>query len=103
MPRSSKVPHQSLGWKCSVQASSRGPARQASSRPARDAAVAAGQDAFEQAPLDVVALDRHRPDLDPRAEVPVRPVEILAGLHAVPLVRRVRLGDEVRDAGGDLG
>ena len=31
------------------------------------------------------------------------PVEVLARLHAVPLVGRVRLGDEVGDAGRDLG
>ena len=33
----------------------------------------------------------------------MRPVEVVAGLHPVPLIGRVRLGDEVRDAGGDVG
>ena len=103
MPRSSKVSHQSSGLKCSVQASSRAPRRQASSSGGGDAAVAAGQDAFEHAPLDVVALHRHRAELHPGPQVLVRPVEVFASLHAVPLVRRVRLGDEVGDAGRDLG
>ena len=68
-----------------------------------DAAIAPRQDAFEQALLDVVALDLDRPDPDPRAQVFVRPAEVVAVLHAVPLVGRVRLGDEVGDAGDDLG
>src|SRR3954463_7695611 len=69
-----------------------GPASPGLLEPGGDAAVAPGQDAFEQAPLDVVALDRDRADPDPRAEVLVRPAEVLAGLHPVPLVGRVRLG-----------
>src|SRR5262249_54536479 len=58
----------------------------------RHAAVAAGQDALEQAALDVVALDRHGAEPDPRLEVLVGPVQVLAPLDAVPLVGRVRLG-----------
>ena len=54
------VCHQSSGWKHSLQPSSRAPRRQASSSAGGDAAVAARQDAFEQARLDVVLLDLHR-------------------------------------------
>ena len=66
-------------------------------------AVSARQDALEQAALDVVNLDRHRPQLDTRPQVPVGPVEVPARLHAVPLVGRVRLGHEVGHRGRDLG
>ena len=86
MPRSAKVSHQSRGLKYSLQASSRAPRRQAASSAGGDPAVAAGQDPFEHAPLDVVALDRHRAELHLRPQVPVGPVEVLARLHPVPLV-----------------
>ena len=36
-------------------------------------------------------------------QVLVRPLEVLAVLHAVPLIGRVSFGDEVGDAGGDSG
>ena len=65
MPRSANVCHQISGLKHSRQPSSRQPRRQASSRAGGDAAVAARQDAFEQAALDVVLLDLHR--LEPAA------------------------------------
>src|SRR5271165_5577983 len=68
-----------------------------------DPAVAARQDPLQQAALDVVNLDCYRPQIDPRPKVPVGPLEILARLHAVPLVGRVRLGYEVGDGGRDLG
>src|SRR5207245_2326002 len=66
------------------------------------AAVAARQDALEQAALDVVLLDAHRLDAATASHVLPRPLQVVARLHAVPLVGRVRLGDEVRYRGGDL-
>ena len=32
----------------------------------------------------------------------MRPLKILAALHAVPLIRRMRFRHEVRDTGGDF-
>ena len=43
-----------------------------------DPAVAARQDALEQAALDVMQLHLHGPQLDPVPQVPVGPVEIVA-------------------------
>src|SRR5262249_62398359 len=51
--------------------------------------IAARQDAFQQAALDGVLLDRHRADAAPLPQVPAGPLQVLARLHAVPLVRRV--------------
>src|SRR4051794_7408315 len=50
-----------------------------------------------------MALDRDGPDLDLGTEVFVRPAEVLPGLHSAPLVRRMRLWDEVGDARHDVG
>src|SRR5262249_15455181 len=65
-----------------------------------DAAVAAREHAFEQAAFDVVLLDLDGANPAPLPQILARPIQILARLHAVPLVRRVRLGDEVRHRRG---
>src|SRR5262249_52992644 len=64
--------------------------------PPRHTAVAARQDALQQAALDIVLLDLNRADLAALAHVVSGPAQVLARLHAVPLIRRVRLGHKVR-------
>ena len=103
MPRSAKVCHQSLGLEVLGPGVEPGAPAPGLFEGGGDAAVAPGEDAFEQARVDVVALDADGLHADLRAQVAVGPLEVLAPLHAVPLVRRGRLGDEVRDAGRHVG
>src|SRR5262249_61925755 len=53
--------------------------------------VAARQNPLQQARLHVVLLDVHRLQPHPLPQPPPGLVEVLARLHRVPLVRRVRL------------
>src|SRR5262249_24671678 len=64
--------------------------------------VAAGEDPFEQAGLDVVLLDPHELVALAAVQVVAGPAEVVSRLHPVPLVGRVRLGHEVRHAGRHL-
>src|SRR5262249_39751361 len=68
----------------------------------RDPAITAGQDAFEQAALDVVLLDVHGAQPASLSQILAGPLEILASLHTVPLVRRVRLRHEIGDRSSDI-
>src|SRR5205085_5843235 len=67
-----------------------------------DAAIAPCQDPFQQTGLDVVLDDAHRTNTAQAAQVVPGPAQVVLGLHAIPLVRRVRLGDEVGNGGGDV-
>src|SRR5262245_20483404 len=56
----------------------------------RDAAIAACEQAFDQACLDVMLPDRDRANSALASQILPGPAEVFAGFHAVPLVGRMR-------------
>src|SRR5262249_10443867 len=64
-----------------------------------DPAVTASQHAVEETAFNVMLLDPNRPNLAALPHVLAGPLEILARLHAVPLVGGMRLGNKVGDGG----
>src|SRR5262249_1745664 len=64
-----------------------------------DAAVPTRQNAFQQAAFDVLLLDVDRLEPALLAEILAGPLQVFTRLHAVPLIGRVRLWDEIGDRG----
>src|SRR5207249_157413 len=63
----------------------------------RHTPVAARQYALQEAALDIMLVDAHRADAAATTQILAGPAQVLSRLHSVPLIRRMRLGHEVRN------